>query len=274
MSVVAQEAHGAGGDRTGSASLSIRSVDLVYETTRGNIQALKGLDFDVEAGSFVSVVGMSGCGKSSLLKLVSGLLETSAGRIELDGKQISGPRRDVGMVFQQPTLLPWKSVLENVLVPIRAMGQDVSKKRDRAMELLEMLKMDGFAKHYPFELSGGMQQRVGVARGLIHDPILLLMDEPFAALDALTRETTMRELQQIWLKTGKTVLFITHSIPEAVFLSDRIVVMSPRPGRVHKIIDVDLPRPRSMDDMAEPAFVEISNELRQIFRSMERDVAR
>jgi len=174
----------------------------------------------------------------------------------------------VGIGFQQPTLLPWKTVIENVLVPIRAMGMDVGVKRGVALELLDMMKLGKFARHYPSELSGGMQQRVGIARCLIHDPTLLLMDEPFAALDALTRESMMDELQRIWMTTGKSVLFITHSIPEAVYLSDRIIVLSPRPGRVLHTLKVDLPRPRTLDTMSDPRFATLSKQLRQIFQEM------
>jgi len=252
-----------------AASLAVRDLHLVYASSRGPVQALQQLSFDVEAGEFVSVLGPSGCGKSTLLKLASGLLKPSAGRIELAGRPVEGPRREVGIVFQQATLLPWKTVLENVLVPVRAMRGDVGAARDRARQLLRMVRLDAFAGHYPHELSGGMQQRVGIARALVHDPALLLMDEPFAALDAMTRESMMVELQRIWAGTGKSVLFITHSIPEAVFLSDRVVVMSPRPGRVLRIMEIDLPRPRTIETMGSPRFASIANELRQVFSRME-----
>ena len=252
-----------------SATLRIEEVDLVYETSRGPIQALQGLSFDIAPGAFVSVVGPSGCGKSTLLKLASGLLAPTRGGLRIGDSPVGGPRREVGIVFQQPTLLPWKSVIDNVLVPIRAMGMDARACRARALELLAMVKLAAFADHYPHELSGGMQQRVGIARGLVHDPALLLMDEPFAALDAMTRENMLGELQRIWMATGKTVLFITHSIPEAVFLSDRIAVMSPRPGRLLQLMDVDLPRPRDIATMASPRFAELCNELRAIFQRMD-----
>ncbi|MGE0661264.1 MAG: ABC transporter ATP-binding protein [Reyranellaceae bacterium] len=253
----------------GSAQhLEVSGVSLVYASRSGAVPALDGLDFELEPNAFVSVLGPSGCGKSTLLKLVSGLLKPSAGTIRLAGSEVTGPRRDVGIVFQQPTLLPWKTVLENVLAPIRAMGMDVARGRERAMALLTMMKLDSFARHHPHELSGGMQQRVGIARGLIHDPAVILMDEPFAALDAMTREAMMGELQRIWMETGKTVLFITHSIPEAVFLSDRILVLSPRPGRVLHEVEVDLPRPRSIETMADPRFVALANDLRQKFVDM------
>jgi NitT/TauT family transport system ATP-binding protein len=251
-----------------ASPLNIDAVDLTYATSRGPLEALKALSFDVAAGEFVSILGPSGCGKSTLLKLVTGLISPTAGTIRLAGDPVRGPRREVGIVFQQPTLLPWKTVIENVLVPIRAMGMDVGAKRGGALELLDMMKLGKFARHYPSELSGGMQQRVGIARCLIHDPTLLLMDEPFAALDALTRESMMDELQRIWMTTGKSVLFITHSIPEAVYLSDRIIVLSPRPGRVLHTLNVDLSRPRTLDTMSDPRFATLSKQLRQIFQEM------
>ena len=234
-----------------ASPLNIDAVDLTYATSRGPLEALKALSFDVAAGEFVSILGPSGCGKSTLLKLVTGLINPTAGTIRLAGDPVRGPRREVGIVFQQPTLLPWKTVIENVLVPIRAMGMDVGAKRGVALELLDMMKL-----------------RVGIARCLIHDPTLLLMDEPFAALDALTRESMLDELQRIWMTTGKSVLFITHSIPEAVYLSDRIIVLSPRPGRVLHTLNVDLPRPRTLDTMSDPRFATLSRQLRQIFQEM------
>jgi NitT/TauT family transport system ATP-binding protein len=252
-----------------AASLGVRDLDLVYASSRGPVRALDGLTFDVDAGEFVSVLGPSGCGKSTLLKLASGLLKPTSGRLELSGRTVDGPRREVGIVFQQATLLPWKTVLDNVLVPVRAMGGDVAAARERASRLLRTVRLEAFASHYPHELSGGMQQRVGIVRALVHDPALLLMDEPFAALDAMTREAMMLELQRIWAGTGKSVLFITHSIPEAVFLSDRVVVLSPRPGRVVRMLEIDLPRPRTMETMGAARFSELCNELRREFARME-----
>jgi NitT/TauT family transport system ATP-binding protein len=248
--------------------LAVADLRLVYETSRGPLTALDGLSFGLAKGEFVSVLGPSGCGKSTLLKLVTGLLRPTAGRISLAGAPVAGPRPDVGIVFQQPTLLPWRTVLDNVLVPIRARGQPVASHRDRALALIDLVGLSAFARHYPHELSGGMQQRVGLARGLVHDPELLLMDEPFAALDAMTRETMSDELQRIWMTAGKSVLFITHSIPEAVYLSDRIIVMGPRPGRVIDAVTVDVPRPRTLETMAAPRFNEISTYLRGVFRNL------
>ncbi len=247
-----------------TASLRVNSVGITYPASQGPVEALRDVTFDVPPGAFVSVVGPSGCGKTTLLKLIAGLLSPTYGEIHLGGERILRPRRDIGIVFQKPTLLPWKNVLENVLVPIRAMRLNVKVKRDTALSLLKMTGLDGFGENYPHELSYGMQQRVGIARGLIHDPVLLLMDEPFAALDALTRESMSDELQRIWMATGKSVLFVTHSIAEAVYLSDHIVVMSPRPGRVLRVIEVDLPRPRTAIMIDARRFAEISTELRRL----------
>jgi NitT/TauT family transport system ATP-binding protein len=248
--------------------LVVEDLRLVYETSRGPLPALDGLSFGMAKREFVSVLGPSGCGKSTLLKLAMGLIRPTAGRIRLAAREIAGPRPDVGIVFQQPTLLPWRNILNNVLVPIRARGASVAGHQARAKELLDLVGLGAFARHYPHELSGGMQQRVAIARGLIHDPELLLMDEPFAALDAMTREAMMDELQRIWMTTPKSVLFITHSIPEAVYLSDRILVMGPRPGRVIDTVHVGLPRPRTLETMAEPRFNEVATYLRNVFRTL------
>jgi NitT/TauT family transport system ATP-binding protein len=247
------------------ALLAIADLSVVYASRQGNVKALDRLDLTVGDGEFVAVLGPSGCGKSTLLKIVSGLLKPSGGSVVLGGRPVTGPRPDVGIVFQQPTLLPWKTVLDNVLVPIRALGRPAAAHRDKAMELLRLTGLERFAGHYPNELSGGMQQRVAVARGLIHDPTLLLMDEPFAALDAMTRERMTAELQTIWMRTGKSVVFITHSIPEAVFLADRVLVLSERPGRLIETVAIDLPRPRRAATLAEPRFGALCNRLRGFF---------
>lgn len=248
--------------------LRAEGLGVTYAAARGEVRALDALDATLARGEFLSVLGPSGCGKSTLLKVLAGLLKPSAGRVTLAGQPISGPRRDIGMVFQQPTLLPWQSALDNVLLPIRTLRRDLAAGRRRAMELLQLVGLEAFAHHYPGELSGGMQQRVGIARGLVHDPDLLLLDEPFAALDAMTREHMMLELQRIWLAAGKSVVFITHSIPEAVFLSDRIVVLSARPGRTIRDVAVDLPRPRTLATMGEPRFTALCNELRALFTEL------
>ena len=245
-----------------SPVLAARGLSLVYRTRRGTITALDALDLAIGQGEFFSLIGPSGCGKSSLLKIAAGLLPQTAGAITLDGAAVTGPRREVGVVFQRPTLLPWKTVAQNVLLPAETLRLDMEGARSRADDLLGLVGLAAFADNYPSELSGGMQQRVGIARALIHDPAVLLMDEPFAALDALTRERMMMELQDIWLSTGKSVLFITHSIPEAVFLSDRVAVMSPRPGRIVREHAVAIARPRDLATMADPRFNRTCNALR------------
>ena len=252
--------------------LEVSGVKLVYNTSRGPLVALNDLDFSLGEGEFVSVLGPSGCGKSSLLRLLTGLIAPNAGVIKLAGEKVSSPRADVGIVFQQATLLPWKSVINNVLVPARARGPVSPALREQAGTLLRTVGLEAFAEHYPDELSGGMQQRVGIARAMLTDPRLLLMDEPFAALDAMTRESMMDELLKVWSGTGKTVLFITHSIPEAVYLSDRVLVMGPRPGRVIEEIPINLPRPRGVATMASPDFIDTCTRLRQLFHAMPQQV--
>ena len=247
--------------------LSIEKLSVIYTSARGKLTAIKDLSLSVTNGQFVAVLGPSGCGKSTLLNIASGLLSPSGGLVSIQGKPVTGPRPDVGIVFQQPTLLPWKSVIENVLVPVQAMGMRVSEHMERARSLIKMVRLEGFENHYPNELSGGMQQRVGIARGFMHDPQLLLMDEPFAALDAMTREHMTDELQSMWMQSGKSVLFITHSIPEAVYLADRVVVLSERPGTVVDVIEVAIPRPRTLETLSSPEFTSICNRLRMFFRA-------
>lgn len=253
---------------SGDAILAAQGLTLVYQTSRGPVTALEELDAALAPGEFLSLLGPSGCGKSTLLKLVAGLISPTKGRILLEGRAVEGPSGRVGIVFQQPALLPWSTVLENVLVPIRALGRDLEAGRRRAQDLLKLVGLADFAAHYPGELSGGMQQRVAIARGLVHEPRILFLDEPFAALDAMTREHMTAELQRIWLATGCSVVFITHSIPEAVFLSDRIIVMSARPGRVVREVRVDLPRPRTIETMADARFNAHCIELRQLFERL------
>ncbi len=251
--------------------LSIEKLTVTYASARGPLTALRDLSLEVADGEFVAVLGPSGCGKSTLLNIASGLLTPSSGQVAICGEPVRTPRRDVGIVFQQPTLLPWKTVLENVLVPMQAMGLPVDAHRDRARDLIRLVRLEGFENHYPHELSGGMQQRVGIARGFMHDPQLLLMDEPFAALDAMTREHMTDELQAMWMQSGKSVLFITHSIPEAVYLADRVVVLSARPGTVIEVIDIPIARPRRLDTLGSPEFNAICNRLRAHFRAPTSD---
>jgi NitT/TauT family transport system ATP-binding protein len=237
------------GAGVGHATALIRACGLskTYPTaSSGDVTALKSLDFEIFDGEFVSVVGQSGCGKSTLLKLLAGLLPASAGTVELNGRPLCGPSPEAAVVFQSPVLLPWRTVLDNVLLPIEFRGLARSRYRASALELLEMVGLRDFAQRYPFELSGGMQQRAALVRALVQDPRLLLMDEPFGALDAMTRELMNIELLRIWSQSRKTVLFITHSIAEAIFLSDRVIAMTPRPGSIADIITIDLPRPRDL----------------------------
>jgi len=229
------------------------------------VLALKDIDCTIEQGSFVTIVGPSGCGKSTLLRILAGLLDYDIGRVMLDGQPIRGTRRDVGVVFQSSILLPWRTILENVMLPAEVLGIPMKQARERAMQLLHMVRLDGFEHKLPRQLSGGMQQRASIARALLHDPKILLMDEPFGALDAMTRERMNLELQRIWMESGKTVVLITHSIPEAVFLGDKVFVMSPRPGTLERVLPIDLSRPRSMDVMAHPAFAAASASIRERF---------
>lgn len=248
-----------------SPLLVVERLEVTYRSSRAPVVAVKDLSFTVGRGEFVAILGPSGCGKSTLLKVVSGLLAPSAGHISLEGKLVTHPRPDVGIVFQKPTLLPWRTVLRNVLVPSHALRQDATLARAKALQLLKLVGLEAFAARYPGELSGGMQQRVSLARALVHDPSLLLMDEPFAALDAMTRERMSVELQRIWMQASKSVIFITHSIPEAVFLSDRVIVMSDRPGRLVENIAVPLPRPRDSRTMASAEFGVLCNKFRELF---------
>ena len=246
-----------------------RGLRKTYRTPDGEVETLKPLDFDIQAGEFVSVVGPSGCGKSTLMKLVAGLLPTSGGELKLNGHEVRGPQTDVGIVFQSALLLPWRKVVDNILLQAEIRGLPMAAARERAAALIEMAGLKGFEHKYPWQLSGGMQQRVAILRALLHDPPVLLMDEPFGALDAMTREKMNLELQRIWLAgtagARKTVLLITHSIPEAIFLSDRVFVMSERPGRIAAVYTIDLPRPRSLDVMGSEAFAAYARQLRAHF---------
>lgn len=245
--------------------IDIRELCKVY-TTRdgGKVEALQDISFEVEEGSFVTVVGPSGCGKSTMLKILAGILPKSSGEVFLGGQEVTGPRRDIGVVFQSPVLLPWRTVLDNVTVPAEVQGLDMDTHRERAMELLDLVGLTGFEEQYPFELSGGMQQRVGIGRALVSDPAFLLMDEPFGALDAMTRERMNMELLRIWRESAKTILFITHSIPEAVLLADRVIVLTERPGRIARIVDVDLPRPRDIEMVTSDQFGVYTTQLRKL----------
>jgi NitT/TauT family transport system ATP-binding protein len=225
--------------------------------------ALQDVDLALHRNEFVSIIGASGCGKSTILRLVGGLLRPSCGTVAIHGRRVTEPPDEVGYVFQRPTLLPWLNVLDNIIFPMRHKYGHVSDiERHRAQELLAMVGLEAFATRRPGELSGGMQQRVAIARALLLDPDIMLMDEPFSALDALTRDEMSIELLRIWSERPKTVVFVTHSIPEALLLSDRIVVMSARPGRVTELIDVPLKRPRTIDTLADPLLHQMANDIR------------
>jgi NitT/TauT family transport system ATP-binding protein len=252
-------------DAPASSAIEIRDLTKRYAARQGEVLALDQLNAVVAEGSFIAVVGPSGCGKSTLLKILAGLQPLSTGTASIRGLPVTGPRQDVGIVFQSPVLFPWRTVLDNVLLPAQVLGLDLKRHRDVARELLDLVGLKDFESRYPWELSGGMQQRVAIARSLIHDPSLLLMDEPFGALDAMTREHMNVELQRIWMERRKTVLLITHSIPEAVYLADRVLVMSARPGRFIDDIVVDLPRPRSLDTMGTPEFGAYVTHIRTLF---------
>ncbi len=238
------------------------SAGLIYQTRHGSITALDDVNLTVARGTFVSLIGSSGCGKSSLVKMFAGLVRPTRGEIRVDGASVSGPDRRIGIAFQRPTLMPWKTVLENVLLPAQAQHRDAGQSLQRANMLLAMVGLAEFATNYPAELSGGMQQRVGLARMLVHDPELLLLDEPFAALDALTREGMMVDLQALWLAQARTALFVTHSIAEAAFLSDRVLVMAPRPGRVACEVAVNFARPRGLKLLETAEFAALAGRIR------------
>ena len=233
-----------------------------FNAGRAVLRALADVSFSVEEGRFVTLVGPSGCGKSTLLQILAGLIGATSGQVLIEGKRISAPMPDkIGMVFQDPTLLPWKTALANVEFPLDLRGVDRTLRRSRCSALLELVGLSEFADHYPHELSGGMRQRVAIARGLAQDPRLILMDEPFAALDEQTRTRMGHDLLDIWQKTGKTVFFITHSLTEAIYLSDVVLVMSPRPGRIIETIAIDFPRPRELDIIGSEAFGRIRNRI-------------
>jgi NitT/TauT family transport system ATP-binding protein len=244
----------------------IEVVDLSKRYGRGDdaVQAIATVTLSVMHNEFVSVLGPSGCGKSTLLMMMAGLVKPTGGAIRIKGNDIAGPRRDYGIVFQHSVLLPWRTVLDNVLLPIEMMKEDVSRFLPRAHELLEAAGIVDFKDRLPRELSGGMRQRAGICRALIHDPSILLMDEPFSALDALTRDEMNLELLNIWERDRKTVVFVTHSISEAVFLSDRVAVMSKRPGRIIEEIPISLARPRQLDVQETPRFAELRARVRRL----------
>lgn len=257
------------GPSPGSGALiEIDGLSKIYdEGGAGSLLALQDVSLEVSRGEFVSILGPSGCGKSTLLMLIAGLYSPTGGRIRIAGQPVTQPRTDIGIVFQNPVLLDWRRVLDNVMLQVEARRLDKVRYRRRALELLDAVGLAGFERAYPYALSGGMRQRVSICRALIHDPPLLLMDEPFGALDALTREQLMIDLQRMWAAGHQTVLFVTHSIREAVFQSDRVIVMSPRPGRVERVWPIDLPRPRRLKMATTPSFTRYTQEITDLFMS-------
>ncbi len=251
--------------------IRLQDVTKTYRTQENDlVHALESIDLSVAENEFVTLVGPSGCGKSTLLKLVSGLIPVTQGTIRVRKQEVKEPFPDVGFVFQHPVLLPWRTVFENVLFSIEMLGLSLRDYQDRARELIDLAGLSGFENKYPRELSGGMQQRVSLCRALIHDPSLLLMDEPFGALDAMTREEMSFELLRIWEERRKTILFVTHSISEAILLADRVVVMTPRPGRISREFKIDLPRPRVYEMEFTERFKAYNQEIRDlIFASRE-----
>ena len=252
------------GDKAGSP-ISIEGVSQVFRRDAMVTHALDTVDLEIDAGAFVAIVGPSGCGKSTLLKIVAGLLERTSGRVAIDGREVSGPHTELGIVFQNPVLLDWRNVLDNVLIQIELRGLDRKRYIEPAQDLLAKVGLGEFADRMPRELSGGMRQRAAIVRSFIHDPPLLMMDEPFGALDALTREQMRIDLEKLWLDRRHTTLFITHGIAEAVALADRVVVMTPRPGRIDQIIDIDLPRPRDKAVVTSDRFAAYCDEITECF---------
>jgi len=246
--------------------IHLEGVSKVYETGGGLVEACADINLEIGQSEFVAVVGPSGCGKTTILKMVAGLVPYSSGTIMMGGRVVDRPQTDVGIVFQEAVLLDWRNVLENVMLQADIRRLDRARYEQVARHLLTTTGLAGFEDKKPYELSGGMRQRVSICRALVHDPPLLLMDEPFGALDALTREQISMDIQRVWMEERKTALHITHSIPEAVLLADRVVVMSPRPGRIVEIIDIDLPRPRRLDRLP-PQFNQYTDRIREIFKS-------
>jgi NitT/TauT family transport system ATP-binding protein len=253
--------------------VSLQKISKRFE--RGNVLALSEIDLTVQAGEFVSLIGPSGCGKSTLLRIVGDLVAPSSGQVVVNGKTAEQARidRDYGIVFQDAVLYDWRTVAKNIALPLEMLGWDRARRAERVRGLVELVELGGFEQHYPWQLSGGMQQRVSIARALSFDPALLLMDEPFGALDEMTRERLNMELLRIWEASGSTVVFVTHSIAEAVFLSTRVVVISPRPGRITGIVQIDLPQPRNADTREEPRFFELVTQVRDMLRAAGADSA-
>jgi NitT/TauT family transport system ATP-binding protein len=246
----------------------VRIASVTKTFPRGDVTALQDIDLELAPREFVSLIGPSGCGKSTLLRVIGDLIEPTHGSVTINGKSARQARNDgdYGIVFQDSVLFDWRTVAKNIALPLEMLGWERQRRRQRVAEMLDLVELTAFAEHHPWQLSGGMQQRVSIARALAFEPALLLMDEPFGALDEMTRERLNLELLAIWEKTGSTVAFVTHSISEAVFLSGRVVVMSPRPGRIAGAVDVDLPYPRTVETREAPRFFELVTQVRELLR--------
>ena len=255
------------------AQIKLQATGLRHEyyqpRTGGRLLALDNIDLHVDDGEFVTIVGPSGCGKTTFINLCDGLLKPTAGKIDIDGKQVTGPGTDRGMVFQDSCLMPWRTVFKNVIFGLECQGLDNAEGQERARKFINLVGLQGFEDHYPHELSGGMQQRCNLARALTVDPKILIMDEPFASLDAQTREIMQKELLRIWSEAKKTVLFITHQINEAIYLADRVLIFGARPGRVKQTLKIDLPRPRDLSLKRDPRFLELEN---RVWEQIEEEV--
>ena len=249
--------------------LELNGISMLYSRRGQRFEALRNISFEVEAGEFISIVGASGCGKTTLLRIVDGLTMPTRGEVRVDGGAVTKPGPDRGFVFQQDALFPWRTVLDNVVFGLEVQGKSKRESRERADGLIRLVGLEGFEQHFPHELSGGMRQRANLARALTIDPDILLMDEPFAALDAQTREIMQSELLRIWRSNRKTVMFVTHQIDEAVYLADRVVVMTSRPGQVKAVLEVDIPRPRELSVKRMPVFLELVDE---IWKMIEEEV--
>ena len=246
--------------------IQLKNINKTYQTKDGPVVAVQDASFDIKQSEFIAIVGPSGCGKTTILKMLAGLVPSTSGSITIDGQLVDRPQTNLGIIFQDAVLLDWRNVLSNVMLQIEIRGMDRSEYEPKAKDLLSTVGLDGFENKNPYELSGGMKQRVSICRALVHDPPLLLMDEPFGALDALTREQISMDIQHLWMEQRKTAMLITHSIPEAVLLADRVIVMSPRPGQIVEIFDIDLPRPRRLDNLS-PEFNKYAAEIRKIFQA-------
>jgi NitT/TauT family transport system ATP-binding protein len=242
--------------------LFAENIYKAFPSREGEVKALRDVSLAISDGEFVSLVGPSGCGKTTLLHILGGLLPADQGVVRIDGQILTQPRPEIGFVFQDPTLMPWRTVIKNVTLPLEVQGRDGHEHQQRAMELLGLVGLLGFERLFPHELSGGMQQRVAIARALIHEPSILLMDEPFGSLDAITRNQMNVELLRIWRATGKTILMVTHTIQEAIFLSDRVLIMTPRPGHIRAAFEVDLPRPRDTEIYYNEEFARLYHEVK------------